>query len=513
MRILFYFGAVGAVAVCVYFFTSASTARRGAVATEMLYTVQRGKLNVTITENGSLMAKNSEKITFMGRRGGKVAFLIEEGKSVAQDEVLCRLETKELETQQQQLKLDINKTEADLSSAKTELDIQQSDNIAAVEKAKIALAKAENEMEKYRDGDAPKERRNFEVAIKVAETAHSKSKKKYEDSQKLLEQSYINKSQLEQDQIDFEQCEIKLKSAEKDLELFEKYTLPMTMTDKDSAVKDGERGKENAEKRATSQLRQKQVAVESQEQRLRELQKNLKEVEEEIEKSTIKAPCPGIVLYGDPAQPWYRDEIKLGGQVWGGFTLFTIPDLRVMQVQVQIHEADINKIKVDQGTTVTMDTYPGLVLKGKVAKIASIAGGGGRNWRQNDEVKKFTVDVILDGTGEVVLKPGISAKAEIFVAEREGVLSVPRQCVFNEEGEFFAYVMKSDRPEKVRVKTDISNDASIQIAEGLSEGDRVLLYNPSLGSGSGPGTTAGTQSQPARPAAPVLTRAQSAAAP
>ena len=58
--------------------------------------------------------------------------------------------------------------------------------------------------------------------------------------------------------------------------------------------------------------------------------------------------------------------------MWGGFTLFTIPDLRVMKVQVEIHEADINKIKKTQRVTVTMDTYPGLVLEGEVTKIAPL---------------------------------------------------------------------------------------------------------------------------------------------
>lgn len=502
MKVPVLIGSVSIVAAGLYWFGSGAGGKHAGLAPEMLYTVQRGRLNVTITENGSLMAKNSEKITFMGRRGGKVSFLIEEGKSVAQDEVLCRLETKDLETQQQQLKLDINKTEADLASARTELEIQQSDNVANVEKARIAVAKAQNELEKYRDGDAPKDRRNFEVAIKEAETAFSKSKKKFEDSQKLLEQSYISKSQLEQDQIDFERADIKLTSAQRDLELFDKYTLPMTVTDKDAALKDAQRGLENAEKRASSQLRQKQVAVESQEQRLTELRKNLKEVEEEIEKSTIKAPCPGIVIYGDPSQPWYRDEIKLGGQVWGGFTLFTIPDLRVMQVQVQIHEADINKIKVDQPATVTMETYPGVVLKGKVAKIASIAGGNNRNWRSNDEVKKFTVDIVLDGTGGVDMKPGISAKAEIFIAELQDVVSVPRQCVFIEEGLTFAFVVRSGRAERVSVKTEISNDSLVQIGDGLSAGDQVLLYNPSLG--SQPNPTGNPQSHPAPAPAPAV---------
>lgn len=455
-------------------------AASGDVPAVMLFTAARGKLTVTITENGSLMAKNSEKIIFTSRRGGKIAFLVEEGKTVEENEVLCRIETTELEKRVEQLKLDILKTGADLGSAKTELEIQESENVANVEKAKIALTKAKNELEKYRDGDAPKQRRELEIKIKVARTKFSRAKKKFEDSSELLEKEFINKAQFEQDQIDYEQAEIQLEGARKDLALFEKYTEPMTMTEKQTGLSDAERGRGNAEKRGKSNLRKREVAFESYTRRLATLKDSLEEMEKELERFTIRSPSPGIVLYGDPSQPWYREQIKLGGQIWGGVTVFTIPDLRVMKVQIEVHEADINKIKVDQVATVTMDTYPGLVLKGKVSKIASIAGkrGGGR---RNEEVKKFTVDVILDSTKDQILKPGISAKAEIFVEERDDVVYVPIQSVFLEKGRHYSYVMnEKNKPIRVEVKPEINNETYIQIAEGIEPGDQVLLYNPAL---------------------------------
>ncbi len=445
---------------------------------QLLFTAKRGKLTVTVTENGSLMAKNSERITAQIKRGGKVTFLIEEGKTVEENEVLCRLDTTALKTQRQQLELDIVKTDADLFTAQTELEIQESETVADVEKAQIAMTKAQMELERYRDGDAPKERRNLEVAIKEAETKHSRAKKKHEDSVMLLEQKYINQSQVDQDQIDFERSEIELNGAQRDLEIFDKYTYPMTMTERQTAISDAQRQLDNAEKRGQATLRQKEVAVESQERRLTRLKEQLDEVKEEIENFTITSPSPGIVIYGDPNQPWYRNEIKLGGQIWGGFTLFTIPDLRVMQVQMQVHEADINKIKEGQVATVTMDTYPGLVLQGKVSKIAAIAGDP--NSRATDEVKKFGVDITLDSTGEQTLKPGISAKAEIFVEERDDVLFAPLQCVFLEEGIHYCHVLRNGEPLRMAVKPGLSNDTYIEIVEGVEEGEQVLLYNPTL---------------------------------
>jgi len=458
--------------------TGTATHGGGAIDSDLLYSVTRGKLTVTLTENGTLMAKNSEKITLRARRGGKITWLIEEGAEAKEGDELCKLDTTELLEQKQQLELDIVKTTADLKTARTELDIQRGDNVATIEKAQIALQKAENELEKFKEGDAPKQRREAEVAIKNAETERSRAEKKFASSQKLQASGFYTQEQVDQNRVDFERRDIELVGARKDLEMLEKYTLPMTLAERQNAVKDAQRDLENAQKRAESTLRQKEVAVEGAERRLESLNKKLEEVNQEIEFFTLKAPAPGIVIYADPTRPWYRDNIKLGGDVWGGLTVFTIPDLRVMQARVAIHEADINKLKEGQSATVTMDTYAGLVLTGKVTKVATIAGDTDRY--RSDEVKEFNVDVTLDSTGGETLKPGISAKAEIFIDERPEVLYVPLQAVFLEEGKHYVHALRSGVPTRVEVQPDISNDAYIQINGGVSEGDQVLLYNPNL---------------------------------
>lgn len=447
---------------------------------ETLFVVQRGKLIVTVTENGSLMAKKSEKITPQGKRGGKITFLVEEGKTVEADEILCKLDTTELEAEVQTLELDIMKTTADLDTARTELDIQQTENVANIEKAQLALTKADKGLEKYEQGDARRERSKRHIALQDADVKHSLAKQKYGDSRSLFEHGYLTETQVKRDKIEADQAKAQFEFAEDDIKLFNEYTHPMTLMEKKAALKDAKRTLETAHKRAKSRLRQKEVGVESNEMRLDSLKKKLEDVQEEIEHCTLKSPSPGIVIYGDPNQPWYRDNIKLGGQIWSGFTLFTIPDLRVMQVQLKIHEADINKIKKEQLATVTMDTYPGLVLQGKVSKIAAVAGG--RGWRDANEVKRFTVDITLDSTGGLELKPGISAKAVTFIEERQDVLYVPLQCVYLEGGTHYSYVMGDDgKPTQVTVKAGISNDTYIEIVEGLDEGERVLLYNPTIG--------------------------------
>ncbi|MCH8999704.1 MAG: hypothetical protein IID48_15790, partial [Proteobacteria bacterium] len=125
-----------------------SAQRADSIPGQSLFTVRRGTLTVTVTENGSVMAKDSQKITPLLRRGGKITFLVEEGKLVEEGELLCTLDSTEFETELQKLELDIVKTDADLDTAKTELEIQQVENVANIENAQLALTKARQYLEK-----------------------------------------------------------------------------------------------------------------------------------------------------------------------------------------------------------------------------------------------------------------------------------------------------------------------------------------------------------------------------
>ena len=372
-----------------------------------LYTVRRDDLKVTITENGTMVAKQSQKLVAKVRGEAKLQFLIEEGKEVPEGEVVVRLDGTQVKSQVEQTQIEILQTEANLKTAKTELEIHQVESAATMTKAQNALDRAKKEIEKYVDGESPQLRRKLEVELKDAETGYNKAKKELDDCKKLLEQNYVKKSDLERAQIDFDRATVQKESAQVGLLMFDKYTFPMALKELQTKLDDAERELKTSEKRGESTLAQKTVNVQQVEKRLKVQQDQLKERQKDLENMEIKAPCPGIVVWGDPHEYWYRERLKVGGQVWGGQTLMTIPDLRVMQVKLQIHEADISKLKVGLRATVTTDSFPGVQLEGEVTKIATVAAGN-ENWGGSSEVKKFDVEITLK---EGVLSEGTAKEA------------------------------------------------------------------------------------------------------
>ncbi|MCA8941451.1 MAG: efflux RND transporter periplasmic adaptor subunit [Planctomycetes bacterium] len=486
MKTLIWTGSALAIVVAVWLWAAGdgAAATDHTEGTESVYTVSRGELVVTLKENGTLVAKESKKVKPEARGEAKITWLIEEGTLVEEGDVVAKLDKEKLVEAVESLELENTQAKTALETATTELEIQRTDNLTSVEKAEMDLERARKDLERYRDGDAKQERRGLTIKIKDMETNLSRAKKRLEDSTRLVEQNYIKRTELEDHQLEYEKSLVQRDGALLDLELFDKYTFPISLADKEVAVRKAERDLDTAKKRAKSQLGQRENSVASAQERVNKLTKQLTDRREQLDKMDLTAPVPGIVFYGDPSQPWMRGEIRIGSSVWSGNTIITIPDLRVMQVKVKVHEADINKVAVGQKVHITMDTYPGKVLEAEVTRVAQIAGTRDR-WGDDNEVKVFDVDTTLTDTKGLDLKPGISARVEIFIDRKADVLHVPLQSVGLDGEVQYCYVVDvKGAHERRTIEVGISNDNYVEVLSGLEVGDRVLLYNPLLPTGT-----------------------------
>ena len=81
---------------------------------------------------------------------------------------------------------------------------------------------------------------------------------------------------------------------------------------------------------------------------------------------------------------------------------------------------------------------------------------------------------------DVKLKPGISAKVEIQIDRVQDATYIPLQCVYQIGGENHCRVKVGENIEVRKIEIGVSSDKFVQITDGLTEGERVLLYNPDL---------------------------------
>jgi len=162
-------------------------------------------------------------------------------------------------------------------------------------------------------------------------------------------------------------------------------------------------------------------------------------------------------------------------------TLFTIAqDLKEMQVDTSVSEADVGKLSAGMASTFTVDAFPGETFKGAVRQI--------RNAPQSVQ-NVVTYDAVIDvNNPDLRLRPGMTANVTFTYAEKADALKLPNAALrFRPPAEIAAkaprperdrrivWVLRDGKPEPLSVRTGLSDGSVSEIAEGdLREGDELI---------------------------------------
>lgn len=192
----------------------------------------------------------------------------------------------------------------------------------------------------------------------------------------------------------------------------------------------------------------------------------------------IIAPVDGTII---------KRAIDVGQPVAASFQapeLFTIAqDLKKMQIEVNVSEADIGSVKTGQEVEYTLDGYPDSVFYGEVTQVRLDS-------TTTSNVVTYTVIVSVDNE-DLKLKPGMTANVSIITSKSEDVKCVPSIALkyspdssgqkYKEQG---IWILDDGEPKRIDIKQGASNDSNVEIiSQKVKIGDEVII-----GSTGGKGT-------------------------
>jgi multidrug resistance efflux pump len=325
------------------------------------------------------------------------------------------------------------------------------------------------------DGEAKQKLRKFEDDLQVAMKEEGQAKANLDGTRRLFDKGFVTKIDLEKDEIANENNRLKVQTAVTARDLFLKYEFPKTAEESLSKYAEAVRELVRARKAAISKLAQAEAKLKSAQGQYNIQARQRKEFYEQLDKCTIAAKRPGLVVYGGGGDEDYyggEERIREGASVRERQSIITIPDMTKMSVRVKIHESYIKKVKKGQRARITVDAFPDTVLPGEVSKVGVLPDSQNR-W-MNPDMKVYLTTITINGTNDW-LKPGMSAKVEILANCLSNVVYVPVQAVSPSEGKQVCYVANGSKPECRTVEIGEFNDEFIEIKSGLKEGERVLL--------------------------------------
>ena len=119
--------------------------------------------------------------------------------------------------------------------------------------------------------------------------------------------------------------------------------------------------------------------------------------------------------------------------------------------------------------------FPVTALGGEVLSSGVLAESGG--WR--DPIRRdYTVKIQLNDATDLGLKPAMRCKADIYVDQVEDALFIPIQAAFRTGGTAYVYVRDGSRFAQREVTLGRASELFVEILEGLSEDEAVLLRKP-----------------------------------
>jgi HlyD family secretion protein len=434
----------------------------------------RGPFRVTIVEAGTLQALRS--VTYASNiqsNQAKIVAMAPEGKLVLKGDLLLLFDASPFEEEIRKSQAALSQAQADLEKARQDYKLQVIQNQEDIGAAKQKVERSDLEFKDVEEGKGRLKEEEAVAAVAGAERELQKAKTAAEDLKPLLAEGFITKIELERAEQAVAKAEEDLALAKRRQSALVNFGRPLEVSQARSDALLTKESLRQLTSAADYRLEQKKAAIASAESRIQEAGSKLALTQQQLARTEVRADVPGIVVYRDVFFGSEQRRPQVGDQVWANQPLLILPDISKMVVETKIRETDIHKIEKNQRVAVRVEAYPDLKLTGTVTLIGTLA----QEERDRRGTKFFGVTIQLNES-EPRLRPGMTARVEIQVDERQEALFIPLDAVFEREGKSVAYAVSGGGILAREIVLGPSNQDFVVVERGLAEGDRVCLRDP-----------------------------------
>ncbi len=210
-----------------------------------------------------------------------------------------------------------------------------------------------------------------------------------------------------------------------------------------------------------AQVKQAEANVASQKAQIKSAEANVKNIQAQLAKTIILSPIAGVVT---------RQDVKIGEIVSANNSLVSLISDAKFQIEANVPEADIAKVKTGDEAKVTLDAYGSDVIF--VAKVISIDPA--EIMIEGVATYKTTLEFIKEDDS---IRSGMTANIDILTAKRENTIFVPSRAIISRAGEKYLWTETAKGEIKERkIQTGLKgSDGNTEIVSGVTEGEKIIL--------------------------------------
>ena len=171
---------------------------------------------------------------------------------------------------------------------------------------------------------------------------------------------------------------------------------------------------------------------------------------------TLNSPIDGIVI---------ERNATIGATVGPDANLFKIIDISRVWIDANVFEKDLERVRNGQEVKLTVTAFPGSSFSGRVILVFSVVDPETRSVKVRTEVPN------PDGR----LKPDMFANVQIVTDMNRSAISIPQSAVLDDAGKSVVFVAENGGYKKRVVTAGIRGNDRVEIVDGLSAGDKVVV--------------------------------------
>jgi RND family efflux transporter MFP subunit len=182
----------------------------------------------------------------------------------------------------------------------------------------------------------------------------------------------------------------------------------------------------------------------------------LEQAKKQLSDATIKSPISGVIT---------RKQVEGGEYINIGSPIVTIVDISRLKIKLNVSEANVYQLKLNDKATITTDVYPGVTFRGNISFISS----------QGDDSHNYPVEILIPNNSKYPLKSGTFANVMIKLPVVAEAAYIPRESLLGSITDAEVYVAENNKAILKKIVVGNANDKYIKVISGLNDGDKVIV--------------------------------------
>lgn len=188
-----------------------------------------------------------------------------------------------------------------------------------------------------------------------------------------------------------------------------------------------------------------------------------------MENTLIRSPFDGTVLtknadVGEIVSPF-------GASINSRAAVVTMADMTSLQVEADVSESNIEKIKLNQECEIFLDAYPEIMYPGFVAKIVPTADRSKATVLVKVGFKEYDSRVLPEMSAKVTF---LSPKTDKSVEDVKTIVVIPSSSIVTRKGKEVVFRVRDEKAEEVIIKLGRKFGDNVEVLSGLSAGEEII---------------------------------------